>query len=212
MNWDKRLTHPPTWALKTIRAGRLKGSSDIKPQWRYIAMTEVFGLCGEGWYFDVNKLWTEPGPDGQVFAFADINLFTKNESGRWNKPIPGIGGNMLIQREKDKETGGYKFHANDEAYKMAVTDALSTAMKMVGVASAVYEGSWDGSKYKDQPPDTPEFISAEQVEAINLLIDDSKADSVRFLKFMDAKTVDTIVKSDYKKAVAALDAKMKEAK
>jgi hypothetical protein len=36
---------------------------------------------------------------------------------------------------------------SDEAFKMATTDALSVALKMIGVASAIYEGKWDGSKY-----------------------------------------------------------------
>ena len=32
---------------------------------------------------------------------------------------------------------------------MAVTDAIGTAMKMIGVAADIYFGKWDGSKYKD---------------------------------------------------------------
>ena len=42
-------------------------------------------------------------------------------------------------------------HNNDECYKMAVTDALGTAMKLLGVGADIYAGLWDGSKYIDQP-------------------------------------------------------------
>ena len=152
-SWNK-LRNPPSWALKKIVGGRLKGFSDINPQWRYQVMTEVYGPCGIGWKFDIVRLWTEPGPDNQVFAFAQINLYThKPDETAWSAPIPGIGGHMLIPREKDRdkdEKGATKLHANDEAYKMAVTDALSTAMKMLGVAADVYAGAWDGSKYKER--------------------------------------------------------------
>jgi hypothetical protein len=145
--WEK-LARPPASALKAIQAGRLKGKSDINPMWRIKAMTEVFGQCGDGWKFEIVRLWTEAGSDGQVFAFAHVNLFVRTsqfiEDKKWNDPIPGIGGHYLIV----KESSG--LHANDEGYKMAITDALGTAMKMLGVAADVYMGLWDGSKYKDE--------------------------------------------------------------
>jgi hypothetical protein len=163
-NWD-RLKQPPQWALRTIQAGRLKGKSDINPQWRYQAMTEVYGECGKGWAYEIESLWNEPGPDGQIFAFARVNLFTWGESG-WSAAIPGIGGHMLIPKEKSG------LHANDEAYKMAVTDALSTAMKMLGVAADVYAGAWDGSKYSYVGPAAkpePKPIDKKQIQRIQIL-------------------------------------------
>ena len=53
---------------------------------------------------------------------------------------------MLIAKEK---AGLY---TSDEAYKMAVTDALSVALKALGVAADIYLGNFDGSKYKTPPP------------------------------------------------------------
>ena len=149
--WDK-VKRPPAEALKTIRAGRLKGMSDISPQWRYQIMTEVFGACGTGWWFTVQKLWSEDGADGVKFAFAHVNLFymldSKGPDGEYcaSEPIPGIGGSTIVA----KESAG--LHSSDEGYKMAITDALSTTMKMLGVAADIYAGKWDGSKYKDDKP------------------------------------------------------------
>ena len=40
--WNQLATPPPS-SLKTIKAGRLKGMTDINPQWRLEAMTRVFG-------------------------------------------------------------------------------------------------------------------------------------------------------------------------
>jgi hypothetical protein len=140
---------PPKSALKEISAGRLRGKTDINPQWRYKAMTEQFGPCGIGWKYEISRLWTEPGPQEQVFAFAEIKLFLR-DADAWSEPIPGIGGSMLVEMESKG------LHASDEGYKMAVTDALSVAMKMIGVAGDIYAGLWNGSKYiKDAPPATP---------------------------------------------------------
>jgi len=146
--WDA-LKQPPISALKEIKGGRLAGMTDIKPQWRYQAMTELFGPCGIGWKFAIERLWTEAGSDGQIVAFANVNLFVAyrpEEGGKteWSDPVPGIGGSMLVAKEKNGP------HTSDEAYKMAVTDAVGTAMKMMGVAADVYMGNWDGSKFKEE--------------------------------------------------------------
>jgi hypothetical protein len=46
---------------------------------------------------------------------------------------------------------------------MAYTDALGTALKYVGVASEIYEGNFDGSKYAD-PKDATAFAEQERYE------------------------------------------------
>lgn len=164
------LARPPKEALKEIKGGRLSGKTDINPMWRYRAMTERFGRCGEGWKYTIDRLWTEPGTDGQVFQFAAVSLCLKENDG-WSEPIPGVGGKMLLDKEKNG------IHNNDEAPKMAVTDALGTAMKMIGVAADVYFGLWDGSKYRTpttepagkklDPPPTPKVWSKDDEAAFN---------------------------------------------
>ena len=47
------------------------------------------------------------------------------------------------------------YHASDCA---AVTDAFSTALKMLGVAADIYAGRWDGSKYKESLPPQVEAV------------------------------------------------------
>jgi len=140
--WNK-VARPPADALKTITGGRLSGKTDISPQWRIKIMTEQFGPIGTGWGYEIERLWTETGSEGQVCAFAQVNVWYGDVS---VPRIPGIGGSMLIANEKN---GPY---TSDEAYKMAVTDALSVALKTLGVAADIYLGKWDGSKYKDDQP------------------------------------------------------------
>lgn len=143
--WNKLKT-PPPGALKKIEAGRLKGKSDISPVWRYQAITEMFGPCGIGWKYEIVRTWTEEAPQDQRFVFVQLNFYFKQD-GVWSEPIPGLGGDFILK----KESAG--LHANDEAYKMATTDALGSALKMIGVAADVY---WEaGSKYtRGQPKET----------------------------------------------------------
>jgi hypothetical protein len=145
--WNN-LKQPPKNALKTIGAGRLKGKTDINPQWRYQAMTEQFGPCGMGWKYEIKRLWIEPTIDSQVMAFAEVAVYIK-DGDKWSDSIPGIGGSMMVAKEK---SGPY---ASDECFKMAVTDALSVALKMLGVAADIYGGLWDGSKYLTSEPQQP---------------------------------------------------------
>ena len=144
-HYDNLKSVPPD-ALKKIEFGKLKGKSDISPQWRYEAMTREFGACGTGWKFEVVDTFTKDLADGQILLFVKVNLYTKI-SETWSEPIPGFGGDFLVIKDKNG------IHGNDEAYKMATTDALGTAMKLLGVAADVYRGLAD-SKYgreKEQP-------------------------------------------------------------
>lgn len=140
--WDK-LKRPPTSALKTIKGGRLNGMTDISPQWRYQIMTEVFGQCGVGWRYSIERTWTEPGSEGQLMAFAEVLVHTKDGED-WSAGVPGIGGSTLVTLESKG------LHTSDEGFKMAITDALSTALKMIGVGADIYAGKFDGTKYADE--------------------------------------------------------------
>lgn len=130
--WNKHKTPPPD-ALKNIGGGRLGGMTDINPQWRYEAMTKAFGMCGIGWKYEIIETPQMETIEDQVIQFARINLYVKVND-KWSDAIPAVGGNMLVEKE-------YKgLHVNDEAVKMAVTDALGNAMKMLGVAADIYRG------------------------------------------------------------------------
>lgn len=145
------LARPPKDALREIQAGKLKGKTDINPQWRYKAMTEKFGLVGCGWKYEIQKLWVENGAGAEKLAFAQVAVFVK-DGDVWSEPIVGIGGSKLVQTEKGVAV------SNDEGYKMAVTDAFSTALKMLGVAADIYAGRWDGSKYREALPEPVEAV------------------------------------------------------
>lgn len=132
----------PDTALKQIGAGRLRGMSDINPVWRIQKMTEVFGVCGIGWKYEITKQWNE-AYGNEVKSFCNINLYIKVD-GEWSDPIPGTGGSSFVAQER---SGAY---VSDENFKMALTDALSVAMKSLGMAADVYfaKGADLGTKYE----------------------------------------------------------------
>ena len=134
MSHYENLSTPPQDALKPIGFGNLKGKSDINPQWRYEALTKEYGDCGVGWKFEIVNTIIQPVPETkELMVFVQVNFYTKNGE-EWSAPVPGFGGDFLIKKDKNG------FHGNDEAYKMATTDALGTAAKMVGVAADIYRG------------------------------------------------------------------------
>ena len=49
---------------KTIKGGKLSGFTDINPMWRIQKLTELFGVCGVGWYTEIKRIWAEEGKDG----------------------------------------------------------------------------------------------------------------------------------------------------
>jgi hypothetical protein len=137
-----RVRAVPEEAKKRIGGGKLNGMTDINPMWRIKILTEVFGPCGTGWYPIIDRQWTEQGADGEVLAFCTIRLVVRGKDGGW-MDISGTGGSKLIQLEKGKLV------SNDEAYKMAYTDAISVAAKCLGVGADVY---WDKDRTKYSAP------------------------------------------------------------
>lgn len=178
----------PADAIKPIKAGRLRGMSDVNPMWRMRRLTEIFGPVGFGWRYEITKQWTEefvhsktqtetlpmPGvrptfnESGQqttqgfspvagseteccvkeVKCFCNINLYVRDpETKEWGAAIPGTGGSTIVA----KESSGAYF--NDEGYKMALTDALSIAMKAIGIGGNIWYGpkatGHNESKYED---------------------------------------------------------------
>lgn len=124
----------PQDALKKIQAGRLRGMSDVNPMWRMKRMTEIFGPVGFGWKYEIVRQWTEVYGE-EVKCFCNLNLYVRDpETKEWSSPIPGNGGSSIVSKEK----GGC--YVNDEGYKMALTDALSIAMKPLGIGGNIWYG------------------------------------------------------------------------
>lgn len=124
----------PADALKAIKAGRLRGMSDVNPMWRMKRMTEIFGPVGFGWKYTIDRLWTE-NYGNETKCFCNVFLFVRDpETKEWSAAIPGTGGSAIVTQESKG------IYVNDEGYKMALTDALSIAMKPLGIGSNIWYG------------------------------------------------------------------------
>lgn len=150
----------PAEAKKSIFAGRLKGMTDINPMFRIKRLTEMFGPCGLGWWYEItDKLIVFDDLSNQKSAFVDINLFYVDpETNVVSRGIPGTGGASFVAQEKN---GPYM---SDECFKMALTDAISVASKAIGIGADVY-WSKDQSKYSDKAAE-PELVKCEVCGAV----------------------------------------------
>ena len=142
-----RFRDVPQEAKKTIKGGKLNGFTDINPMWRIKKLTEEFGECGFGWYYEEVERWKETCGQ-EVAVFVKINLYTKRNN-EWSRPIMGVGGSKMVQLFK----GGEVVDFSDEAFKMALTDAISIACKALGMAADVYFAN-DRTKYDSHPTQT----------------------------------------------------------
>lgn len=140
----------PETAKKAFNNGSFSGT-DINPMWRIKTLTEQFGPCGAGWYYEIVSERCEEHHD-TTMAIVDVKLYW-NLTGdltnpTWSAPIYGTGGNKLVAMTKN----GAK--ASDEGYKMALTDALSVACKALGIGADIYFDKDASSKYSPFYGDT----------------------------------------------------------
>lgn len=169
-------------AKKTIEAGRLKGFTDINPMWRFKRLTEVFGPVGIGWKFVITDKQIVPGADGVVSAFVDILLFYKHND-EWSDGIPGTGGSSFVAKEKNG------LYTSDECFKMALSDAIGTACKALGMSADIYF-SKDRSKYT---------TAQDALEIKMETVEDAAGYVLGFGKY-SGKTLGDVLKTDSKYA------------
>lgn len=144
----------PDNAKKAINDGKLKGKTDINPMFRIEKLTEKFGPCGIGWKVVPTRIEYLAVPQrDEVMCFVDINLYYKQD-GQWSEPVFGTGGSMLVENFR---SAGVK--SNDDGYKMAYTDAISVACKLLGMSADVYwqagESKYSRQEAPSQPVETP---------------------------------------------------------
>lgn len=133
-HWNKLANVPKEHLKGFAKQGGFKGT-DIKPQWRIQVMTEVFGPCGLGWTMTKPE-FTMQG----TTCHCTVGVMIKEPGGEWSQAVWGVGGTVSGR-------------SDDELFKMSYTDALGNALVKLGVASDIYMGYFDGSKYVRQTTD-----------------------------------------------------------
>lgn len=134
--WDMLGRTDPAHTKKFKRAGGFEGTA-IKPIWSYRRMTEEFGPCGVGWGVGEPSFQVVPGPEGEMLVFCTASVW----HGTRENVVYGVGGDKAVGKNK------YGLSTDDEAFKKAYTDAVTNALKMIGVGADVHMGLYDDNKY-----------------------------------------------------------------
>lgn len=188
----------PQNAIRPIEAGRLKGKSDINPMWRIKTLTEQFGPCGKGWRPEIVRQWTEAGANGEIAAFVEIKLHLKYDN-EW-EPISATGGSSFVA----KESKG--LYTSDECFKMAYTDALSVACKMLGIGADVY---WDKdkTKYSGKSGGNVVMATKQQIESLIKGCDATGTDAITITKHYGVEAFKDLTQAQAKEALTRLNNK-----
>lgn len=152
--WDKLGKTDPSHTKTFKRAGGFSGTA-IKPMWSYRRMTEEFGPCGVGWGINKPTFQVEPGSNGEVMVYCTVSIWyicdeiTETKFSNTVSEVYGVGGDKIVTYIKANEQYNRpeRWENDDEAFKKAYTDAVTNALKMIGVGADVHMGMFDDSKY-----------------------------------------------------------------
>jgi hypothetical protein len=134
--WDRLGKTDPAHTKAFTRGGGFKGTA-IKPMFSYRRMTEEFGPCGEGWGVGAPVFQVVPGPEGEVLVYCTASIWY----GTREHVVYGVGGDKAVGKNK------FGLVTDDEAFKKAFTDAVTNALKLIGVGADVHMGMFDDNKY-----------------------------------------------------------------
>ncbi len=147
--WDILGRTDPSQTKQFSRSGGFKGTA-IKPMWSYRRMTEEFGPCGFGWGVGEPVFQVVPGSDSEMLVYCTASVWYRHEDKDCR--VYGVGGDKVV----NKFSSGLK--SDDEAFKKAFTDAVTNALKLIGVGADVHMGMFDDNKYVNTMRD--EFAEA----------------------------------------------------
>jgi len=130
--------------VKPITGKQYRGSSP-NPTWVAKRLTEVFGPNGHGWRIEILQERViegnavEGGGAVQVHQ-AVIRLHTKiGDQWGWSDHT---GQTTMVYKSRNG------WLTDEDAPKKSVTDAMTKAASLLGVAGDIFLGRWDDSKYQ----------------------------------------------------------------
>lgn len=162
--WDKLGRTDPAHTKQFKRGGGFTGTA-IKPMWSYRKMTEHFGPCGIGWGIGEPSFQVVPGDNKELLVYCTASIWYNDTDTSGPHTVYGVGGDKITTHIKANEQ--YKrperWENDDEAFKKAFTDAITNALKMIGVGADVHMGMFDDNKYVNTVE--REFREEEEVKA-----------------------------------------------
>jgi hypothetical protein len=138
-HWDKFFKTNPEFTKPFQRKGGFKGTA-IAALYSVQRMTEHFGPVGLGWGITAPK-YTTVTAGLEMLVYCEVGVWYRDGDGQRSEVFPGIGGDYIVS---DGQKGP---KTDDEAFKKAFTDALTNALKLLGMSGDVYMGLFDDNKY-----------------------------------------------------------------
>jgi hypothetical protein len=161
--WDRLGKTDPAHTKPFKRAGGFAGTA-IKPMASFRRMTEEFGPCGVGWGVNAPVFDTLNAAD-ELLVFCIVSIW----HGSPDRVVYGVGGDKVMGKFK---TGAY---TDDEAFKKAFTDAITNALKLIGVGADVHMGMFDDNKYVNElRSEFQATVADEESTSHNLYIEECK--------------------------------------
>lgn len=134
--WDKLAKTDPSATKNFTRAGGFRGTA-IKPMWAFRRMTEEFGACGMGWGIGKPEFQVVHLQEGEVMVYCTVSIW----HGDGLNVVWGVGGDKVVGKNRNG------LSSDDEAFKKSFTDAITNALKLIGVGADVHMGLFDDNKY-----------------------------------------------------------------
>jgi hypothetical protein len=136
--WDAVSKTDPKHTKGFKRAGGFQGTA-IKPIWLTKRLTEQFGPAGSGWGMTKPEFQVVTAGD-EILVYCTVGLWYTDGAVADNM-VYGVGGDKVMGKNK------YGPFTNDEAFKASYTDALSNAMKQIGMGADIHMGLFEDDKY-----------------------------------------------------------------
>jgi len=138
--WDALKKTDPAHTKKFKRAGGFSGTS-VKPIYMTQKMTGLFGPAGSGWGMGEPKFDVVSAGD-EILVYCTGSIWWTNPAMPEERyTVYGVGGDKVVTK---RSSGPF---CDDEAFKKAYTDAMSNAMKQIGMAADIHMGQHDDDKY-----------------------------------------------------------------
>lgn len=137
--WDAVSKTDPKHTKPFKRSGGFQGTA-IKPIWLTKRLTEQFGPAGIGWGMEEPKFQTVSAGE-EILVFCTVALWYGEATPSGKAIVYGVGGDKVMGKNK------YGPFTNDEAFKASYTDALSNAMKQIGMGADIHMGLFEDDKY-----------------------------------------------------------------
>jgi len=161
--WDKFADIDPKYT-KAITGKPYKGTSP-NPHYVIKCLTELFGPVGVGFGWDVEAEGFQPMGE-ELLHWCRIRFWHSDQKSRG---FSAYGQTKAVMKTRNG------LMTDEDAPKKSLTDAITKAAAQVGIASNIFLGRWDDSKYVDEvndkfreaekPAPDPEQEAREQAEA-----------------------------------------------